>query len=265
MRIKSVTDLLPDIQEWQKKLGLNGRTDFVEAYRGQSIDEYKLLPGISRYDMSLKEIIKREKILTTNYYKSITNKELDFIQDPFPIEDAPYQKEWFYLFQGQHLGLKTRLIDWTISWEAALLFAVENERYFGIDGQFWILIFPTQNFIENNNIRTIYNINPLDVENSYLINQPFYQFHENEDFISEQRRIRQYGRFTVQKSDLIQTPLENQPDLQDYLFKYIVDGNSKKRIKSELLARGHDINWNYYRKSENIDTRMLDFNKEMIK
>jgi len=263
MKVKSIKDLLPVISQLQDNLGLNARQSFIEVYRGQSLNEYNLVSGISRYKHPLNEILKREKNLTQRFIDAIKNKEIDFIQEPYENQKGIFQKEWFYLFQGQHLNLKTRLMDWTICWETALLFAVENEKYFGLDGQFWIYLCPKQNFIHNENIEIIYNIHPLEVTNTYLINQPFYQPDEEDDFISERRRARQFGRFLIQESKNILTPLENQPEINNNLRKFIIDGNSKKRIKSELNEMGHIIEWKYYRQSENIDEKINKMNDIM--
>ncbi|MCF8371848.1 MAG: FRG domain-containing protein [Bacteroidales bacterium] len=264
MIVKSIKDLLPVISNLQEKLGLNARQSYTEVYRGQSLFEYKLTPGISRYKHPLNEILKREKMLAEKFVNAIKNKEIEFIQEPYVNQHkGTYQKEWFYLIQGQHLGLKTRLMDWTLCWETALLFAVENEKYFGMDGQFWIYLCPKNNFIHNDNIEIIYSIHPLEVTSTYLINQPFYQPDKEDEYISEHRRARQYGRFLIQESKNILTPLEDQPEMDGHLWKFIIDGNSKKRIKSELMERGHVIEWKYYRKSDNIEEKINKINEIM--
>jgi hypothetical protein len=42
MRIYSIEDLEPIIQDIQKNLGISGRVDYTEYYRGQSQNSYKL-------------------------------------------------------------------------------------------------------------------------------------------------------------------------------------------------------------------------------
>lgn len=263
MKIRSLDDIIPIIENYKLKSIKEQNT--IVIFRGQSKNNYQLLPGISRNGLSLNETLEKEKTILNEYFSLINDNKFKHIQKPSSLNNnkKKYQEEWFYLFQGQHLGLTTRLLDWTINWQTALLFVVESN--FGIDGQFWINLFPKDRLIHAENINKIYNIHPCDITGTYLINQPFYQFEVENEYIAELRRFRQYGRFLIQQSDYIKTPLETQPELKDRLFKYLIDGEAKENIKKELLEKGHNIKWKYYINSKNIDDIIMYLNKLQIR
>ena len=256
MKIKSIKDLEPIINDIQLHLGLTGRVDFVENYRGQGLETYKLANGLVRFNHKPKNLLKREKKLFQKYISKVKSGSFDFIQDPYHVSKYRYIREWFYLYQAQHLGLKTRLMDWTMKWQIALLFAVENEKQHGKDGQFWVFICPRSHIINSENLEDIYDTHPLEINESYMINSPFYQDIEGKDFDGEKRRARQHGRFFVQPFEEGLVPLNEQPKFKPYLRKYIIDGAYKKIIKKELNDLGFSIDWAYYRYDNNINTKI---------
>lgn len=54
-----------------------------------------------------------------------------------------------FIVSSTTLGAETRLLDWTIKWEMAVLFAVEDEILHNEDGQFWILRCPPDKLIKD--------------------------------------------------------------------------------------------------------------------
>ncbi len=262
MKIKSIEDLEPIIQDIQFNLALNGRQDFVENYRGQSLNTYKLLNGFSRFKHKPHNLMIKERMLFEKYIAQVKNNKIDFIQAPYHQTKYPFINEWFFLYQAQHLGLKTRLMDWTFKWEIALLFAVNDERHHGKDGQFWVFLCPRKYIINSDNLDVIYNSHPLEIEGNFMINSPFYQDVEGGDFISERRRSRQHGRFFTQPFLKGMVAMDKQPELKPYLHKFIIDGKSKKRIKDEL--GNFTSEWVYYRHDENINTKIKFLNDLII-
>lgn len=231
MRIYSYDQLSEIISDLQVKMGISARVDFIENYRGQSLDTYKLENGIGRFKYSKCTLRRKEKKLFDKFINNVLSGKIDFIQEPYHTQKYKYIREWFYFFQAQHLGLKTRLMDWTMRWEIALMFAVNDDRCFGIDGQFWIFICPRKYVINSGNLEELYNTHPLEITKNYMINNPFYQGIEGEDFIAEKRRARQHGRFFVQPFNEALIPLEEQPELKPQLVKCIIDGPSKKKLE----------------------------------
>jgi hypothetical protein len=263
-RIYSRDDLLPVINDIQLHLGLNQRQQFVEFYRGQGLDSYKLTNGLARFNHKPKNLQKRERKLFEKYKANVKSGNFKFIQEPYHKSKFKNIDDWFYLFQGQHLGLKTRLMDWSARWEVALLFAVENEELHGQDGQFWVFICPREFVINSGNFEDIYNSHPLDTQKSFMINPAFYQDASGQPFLPETRRGRQHGRFFVQPFPNAMTPLELQPELRPFLFKFIIDGGSKKQIKDELASFGLTTDWTYDRKDENIETEIQNLNNRIM-
>lgn len=259
MRIKSINDLLPVIKDIQENLGLSGRVDYAEYYRGQSLNTYQLENGIGRLNYELDIVKRQESELFESFIDKVKTGKLDFIQEPYFKDKYPFIKEWFYHFQGQHIGITTRLMDWTNKWEIALLFAVNSKKNFGKDGQFWVFICPREYIINEPNLENIYNTHPLEIKNSFMINNPFYQAVEGSDYISEKRRVRQNGRFFTQSIEKSLIPLDEQEELKPFLHKYIIDGNSKERIVKELGKITTD--WAYYRNDENITKEVDVLNK----
>lgn len=96
------------------------------VYRGQSDKEYKLLPSIGRL-YGKKNFEKIDKL-----YEFERNAVAEF-------EVRNYSKyrergSLVNLTIAQHHGLRTRLLDWTLSPLVALFFAVEEEGDFDLDG-----------------------------------------------------------------------------------------------------------------------------------
>jgi len=263
MRIYSIKELEPIISEIQENLGRTGRVDYTEYYRGQSQNSYKLENGIGRLKYRKCVIKRRERKLFNKYISNVGAKKIDFIQDPYNSDQYKYSKEWFYLYQAQHIGIKTRLLDWTMRWDIALLFAVNEVIHFGKDGQFWVFICPRKYIINASNLGTIYNTHPLKIAESYMINSPFYQDTEGKDNIAERRRARQQGRFFIQSFEKAIIPLEEQPELQPFLTKYIIDGSSKARIIEELGNITEE--WANYRHDDNISTEVYKLNNILSK
>lgn len=263
MRIYSYDQLHERIRHIQTNMGMSGRVNFVENYRGQSQDIYKLENGIGRFDYRKCTLKRKEKKLFKKYIKNVKNGKIDFVQEPYHANRYKFIKEWFYFYQAQHLGIKTRLMDWTMRWEIALMFAVNEERHFGKDGQFWVFICPREYIVNSGNLEKIYNTHPLKIKGSYMINSPFYQDIEGGDYVGERRRTRQHGRFFVQSFDKALIPLEEQDELKQYLHKFIIDGNSKERIRGELGRITTD--WAYYRHDDNISQEVNKLNEIITK
>lgn len=121
LRMHSIKDIQPIIDKIRLERYFS-RNAFMEFYRGHSKDEYKLSPGLFRYSKSIKELINIEKQLLDSF-----NAEVRFgniiIQKSFLKDKYPLSETWVKMFQAQHLGLKTRLLDWTIDlkWHYYLL------------------------------------------------------------------------------------------------------------------------------------------------
>jgi len=264
MKIKTYAELENIVKHIRQTIGLNTNLGFVEHFRGQSHNKYKLLSGLGRYGFAIEKLIEGEKNIFREFKYQIESGIFEFIQVPFYPEKFPYKKDWFHLFQAQHIGLHTRMTDWTMNFEVALYFCVEDENNFGIDGQFWYFCVPPEficNSFSPNNLKSIYDTHPFSNEKNLMINQPFYQNESEIKKIAEDRRFNQSGRFFIQASSKIKTPLEEQEDLKPYLQKFIVDGKSKESIKNELIERGITKEFIYPAENLNIKKKINCLNK----
>ncbi len=261
MRITSAEQLYKEIivdVQWARF----GRTH-MENYRGHGLRDYKLLPGLARYQFEPLEFVKREKCLYEGFLTGVEKGEIDAVRRPFKIENdknAELKNLWYSLFQAQHLGLKTRLMDWSISWETSLLFAVDEEKHHGKDGSLWIYFCQDENLFNDRKLEQITSQNPLEFRGDVMINSPIYLFDDVFDIIGEKRMGRQNGRFWVQSVENSHIPLNEQPKFAGYLREIIIDGDSKAKIKAELHEKGFTLDWNYYRKDELIDKAIKELN-----
>ena len=81
------------------------------------------------------------------------------------------QNDWNLLIQAQHLGRKTRILDWTLKWEIALWFAVGNECHHDKNGSFFIFNCPNEIVIDNTERKDDFFKKDLDnIQETYLIN-----------------------------------------------------------------------------------------------
>jgi FRG domain len=82
-------------------------------YRGQANEKWSLLPGLFRTD-------KAKSLEDRAYREWVRRAEL--------IE-KPEEKEWQHLFNMQHYGVPTRLLDWTESFAVAVGFSLVFSNY----------------------------------------------------------------------------------------------------------------------------------------
>jgi hypothetical protein len=162
------------------------------------------------------------------------------------------QNSWNLLFQLQHLGIPTRLLDWSLKWEVALWFAVENEANDYVDGQFWVFSVPNNIHLTDTR-NNFFEKNIKDIESTYLINAPIYWSEELSEQVEEIKRQRQFGKFSISSFDKSVIPLEDQPEINQYIEKYCIPSKVKKEIRRRLNSLGLHKDWLYYRDCTNVD------------
>lgn len=197
------------VEQMQKRRMFNAC--IMEHFRGQGRPEYKLLPYIARDVINSSEIRIKEDNLTKELKSLLKENNIEHIlrTDKYFSE---YQNNWNLLIQMQHLGLPTRLLDWSLRWDVGLWFAVENPVNDDVDGQFWVFSVPNE--IHPTDTRdNFYNKDLNNLDKTYLINAPIYWSDELNNQIGEIKRQRQYGKFSVSSFEKSIIPLENQPDL----------------------------------------------------
>ena len=100
-------------------------------YRGVKKYEYKLIPSIGRLVENTNKIFSSKEELF-RYEKSAFN---EFCINVY--NELREHNQFILLAVAQHHGLKTRLLDWTLSPLIALFFAVEDKQSFVYLGAAW--------------------------------------------------------------------------------------------------------------------------------
>lgn len=215
---------------------------FHEYFRGQASDTYSLMPSLSRKFSDHEELIKIERLLMEDFKKEMkTNNKTDRLL----LHDNPvdFQNDWAWLVQAQHYRLPTRMLDWTLCWEVALYFAVEEQfrdkEYLNShDGQFWVFYVLDEIIMSKENQNSYYRTDPYKFYDTGFLNPSFFWTKNHENETAERRRARQHGKFSIQSALNSLTPLEQQRKFIPYLKKYIIPSDAKSQIRLDLASEG---------------------------
>lgn len=248
--MKSLEDVEVVIDELRKRRipGVMGLAPFrQEYYRGQVSNSWNLIPSIARNLKSAAEVEHYEQVIMELFKKEMEEKgkmENVFLHQT-PIQ---YQNDWAWLGQAQHYGVPTRMMDWSLKWEVALYFAVDNPLHDNTEGQFWILYVPGRDIrIDGGEGPQYYEHRVSEVNETIFLNPSFFWDENHEKGTAEVRRARQHGKFSMQSYDKCILRLEEQDEFaHDYscstrgmiLEKFIVPAAFKAQIRLELVAKG---------------------------
>lgn len=125
-----------NFSEWLDEiLEFSKQNDGEVWFRGHGKGNYRLIPGIYR------DIFEEsEKKLDIHQLNKVVNREkhmyFEFLSLGGLISE---QQDWNTLFQMQHYGAPTRLLDWTESLNSALYFATENWNSSEDKPHIWVL------------------------------------------------------------------------------------------------------------------------------
>ncbi|MBK7605897.1 MAG: FRG domain-containing protein [Saprospiraceae bacterium] len=268
-RIHSINEL-ENIIEPIQMLKNSSNLQWHECYRGQGFNKWRLEPWLTREIKDESTLIKME-IELHEKFKQLHNSEFDEHISSRKTSgfNTKFEVDWFELFQMQHLGFMTRLLDWSIDWKTALYFSVSNSRYDGIDGQFWVFFQPeefTHNFMEYmlKAPPRYLNINPYELQDTMIINPPFYPKDGDKKVLGENRRLVQSGRFLIQPHKDSATPLEAQININNCLIKIIIDGVSKVRLRKALNDIGYTKERIYARQTDDLTKKIQKINEEVL-
>ncbi len=197
-------------------------------FRGQNVSSWKLQPSFLRKDKNVSE------------FTLITR----FKQNASLLIDRTPNTYFDWLFQMQHHGVPTRLLDWTESALTALYFAVDNDQNKTQDGALWILL-PTElnkySKIDSDEDDFIPSFDNSDVLGAY---EPLAFNREKVTKLlplaaiatrNNPRMQAQLGVFTISHRD--KTPIE-EIGSKKHIWKYIIPKLKKKIIKQELALLG---------------------------
>jgi hypothetical protein len=210
----------------------NGVQDYFLNFRGHELSEYELVPTLFRSGDEVESILK---------------KEIGFVEKSIKFSSELFEKNksdesikpkihqiWHYLAQMRHLGIPTRLLDFTIDYRVAMFFTVENKKYYDQDGDLWIFCKKDYFNLEQELV------DPFATERDYFFNIPI-KFHENFESDTSQRRIlSQKGKFLVRPNSKAKIPLEQDLEYLLLLKRFKVPSSSKKIILEDLENEGYN-------------------------
>jgi FRG domain len=203
-----------------------------QYYRGHGCSCYKLLSYISRFFSEIDPLEKAEqKIISDLKLKTeeADKKEYFYIHQ----NSNGFDQDWYWLTQAQHLGIPTRLMDWTLCSEVALYFAVSDKSCKNNDGDLWIFFVPDE-FNIYNQTENLSNIKPFQADKDLFINIPIHWSNNYEKNEPQRNMVRQQGEFFIRSLSQTLTPLEDEAYYKKYLLRYRIPATDKEKILQEL-------------------------------
>lgn len=255
--IKSLDDLGEVMKSAQSNPIKLSKSAF-QYYRGHGSSTYKLTSYASRFFKDKIKMIEDEKLFISDFKRRIyeCDKE-EYIY--VPEKSNEFNEDWYWLTQAQHLGMPTRFLDWSLSGEVALYFAVSTENETKEDGDFWVFFIP-----DNLNIKcqqSLSAITALETKQDYFVNIPV-QWNVNFEKNEPQRNmLSQQGKFFLRPVDTSLTPLEEEPDYDKYLLRYRVPAEFKGKILNDLK----ELNYTKENIYKTTDKTMEDIVSELTK
>lgn len=238
MKYNSLKEYIQDIQDFTRSFNNGGYAFF----RGVNKSIYDLTPSLFRKTLSRGYTLPT---LENNLFFEFISKADNMILD---------KNDWHVLYQMQHYGMPTRLLDWTESLGAALFFAIEFSDEIE-DPCIWVCDpFKLNKFGKKNGINVdgdnLYNPNfhfdksyyesfvKLDagkIQNIDIFDSPkaLYPVKAND-------RIRaQKGVFTIHGKDIL--PLNKIVEDDKILKRFIINTEIIKEAKDYLETSGIDF------------------------
>lgn len=176
------------------------------------------------------------------------------------FDNEKHGKDWDLLFQAQHAGVKTCLLDWSPTVYAPLYFCTEESKDMEIeqsDAQYWVYMVPFANIKSHNEFPvkdSFYEQDPYSLKEGYMINVSIF-LDDLEKRSYETRIYHQKGRFYLSGYDNAEVAMNKQPEVTQFLYRFRIPAACKAIIRKELRERG--INREYLYGPENPDHQAL--------
>ncbi|MDF7822255.1 FRG domain-containing protein [Runella sp. MFBS21] len=216
------TDFLLNIRQAQHELG-NPDTIW---FRGHGNVNHYLLPSLLRFKNGLD---KEQEI----FYKFRRFADKIFVNK---------ESEWETLFDMQHYGIPTRLLDWTETLGIALYFAAYNNQIYKVHGNAAVYLLNPIKLNTKSGINKIYRL-PYE-ENKYSYSKIYWEktpMKANapiaiEPIFRNDRILAQRGMFTVHHDDI--APIEDV--FPDSIKKVILPGDAIESVQEFLKIANID-------------------------
>ena len=216
-------------------------------YRGHSSSSYSLQPTISRSSNASKE---NESHIYNRFKQICRNSECA----QFKLDNS--NEDLYYMSIARHLGLKSRLLDWTAGFWIALSFLLYDNL--DLDGTLWIIA-------QKNDI-PLENTSPLEIKDDDV------HFFKETCVIPENkllndlplglaRSYRQHSYFTATSLHNTLIPLNNLQGSKDIEFYHVtIPANLKKQLlECENII---DVNlWLYLRRDDTLINSVNELNE----
>ncbi|MEP5339947.1 MAG: FRG domain-containing protein [Algibacter sp.] len=239
-------------------------------YRGEQNYGWDILPGIFRPPFSTKINLSKARKFEKNGAKIFKKKVIEnYGEDQlFKYSKKPYGEDWDLMFQAQHAGVKTNLIDLSTSSISSSYFMSEpSEKHEHSDGQLWGLLVP-HDFILNETSdyeKLLYpNFNPFDLDSSFVCNVPTY-INDIDQRTYQFRLFRQHGRLFASSNSDLEVPLNKKDFWKNMIVRVRVKADAKKVIFEELKANGIDEDRLILTQNEEATKLIKEINNEMKK
>jgi hypothetical protein len=215
---------IDEILDWLKG---NILPNEVTWFRGQVDKEWGLVPQLFRDP----RYAERESGLISRFKQNA----LAYMPNHGP-------NEWAWLFEMQHFGLPTRLLDWSENLLVGLYFAIERGDSDSKDGALWML-YPNKlnelSSLNNKNPREIVGFGSEDGLNDYLPNSPLPSRRDRKPIAaiamrSNSRMIAQSAVFTI---CTMRDPTIDSMD-GNHCVKFIIPSTAKMHLQDDLRLMG---------------------------
>lgn len=242
--------------------------DVMPHYRGEQNYGWDILPGIYRPPFSTDIDLSQSRTIEKNGAELFKKKVIENYgsKQIFKHSIEPYGENWDLLFQAQHAGVKTNLIDLSTSSVLSAFFMCEpSEKHENSDGQLWGLLVPSE-FIFNETSdydKLVYpNSNPYDLDKSFVCNVPTY-IDDIDERTYQFRLFRQHGRLFASRNTDLEVPLNKKEFWKNMMFRVRIPAEVKKIIFKELIEAKVDRESMMIIESKEADIMIEEINNGM--
>ncbi len=246
--IRSVEEFVGAVEGLESQWRVNDRRPTL-WFRGHAATDWKLLPGLQRYDL----VDPEAQELSAYYYFQVRAPQL--------LRWVPDEHDaWSWMVHMQHYGFPTRLLDWSERPLVALFFALYN-LHGDADAVVWVLA-PEMWNLAFKGLDSI-EMAPGDIRHPTWVNGFFQTVAANESppmddetveqrrqacsspmaVLAPQRNMRIYsqsGTFTVHGFD--PRPLDEIADEAEFegLTRLVIPGDVKAKVRRHMLRNWID-------------------------
>ena len=242
---KTITSI-KELDDLKTMLGWFHSQGYHFLFRGHADKSFRLLSTIVRN--KVRDYSQEKEILES--FKSISKS---FGYDKYYMDS--FDENLFYLGIGRHLGLFSRLIDWTAEIYDALSFLMDD-MFVDKDGELFILAFQKDEAEFENRDPFL-----IDDNKAHVLQEHYFLPDETDFPLGIYRRFRQHGFFTAQSEELLNIPLEKLAEQSGFrLFKVAIPKETKAFLKdcNELVS----LDWLYVDNNELILKEIEKLNAE---